>query len=221
LTQFTASSGFGTSIACDAIGGTIAVSAPTGGSGNVIIFNRVIENQYSTGSFVTPVNPFRTITSVTVNGMPVPASSNISIANPSTVTFQGFCFNVEQVIAAPNTTDKGFGTSLAIQNNQLVVGSIDTPIGSQYNKGVAYFYALDTSLTSTKIIPLSDLIFSTTPFMINNWIVTPNSANVAGLTNSINATTGYTGVSAFVSNANLILSINPTLQTSGIGSLGA
>jgi hypothetical protein len=216
-------SGFGASIACDALGTTLAVGAPSNG-GNVVVFSRITENQYlqASTSTVTPVNPFSTITSVKVNGLSVAPSLSFSPSLPAgtLVQIEGFCFNIEQIIAAPNPTDLGFGTSVAIQNNQLVVGSVNTPVGSQYSKGAAYLYALDTSITSAKIIPIADLSLSTEPFLINSWVITPSDNTLSGLVAAINAGSGYTGVSASVQSTNLILSINPALHTSGVGSLG-
>jgi len=224
LDSFNAASNFGASIACDALGTTIAIGAPANG-GNVVVFSRITENQYlqTTTSIVTPVNPFSTITQVKVNGLIVSPSLSFSPALPAgtLVQIEGFCFNVEQVISAPNPTDLGFGTSVAIQNNQLVVGSVNTAVGNQYSKGSAYLYALDTSVTSTKIIPISDLTLSTSPFMINSWVITPLDNTLSGLVTAINAGSGYTGVRASVQGMNLVLNINPALHTSGVGFLGA
>jgi hypothetical protein len=222
LSQFGAGSQFGASIACDSTGTLLAVGAPAVGSGNVVIFSRVTENQYANASgYATPINTFETITSVLINGLPVPQSAHVAVSAGTLIEFQGYCFNVDQVISAPNTTDSGFGTSVAIENNQLVVGSTNTTIGNQFNKGTGYFYALDTAITSTKIIPLIDLSLSTIPFMINGWVCTPATSTVIGLINAINAISGYTGINASIQNSNLVLNIDSVLQSSGIGLLGA
>lgn len=226
---------FGASISCDATGTTLAVGAPASGNGNVVVFNRIIENNYTPVNIdtLTTANPFTTLTKVLMNGaLAFPGasfnSSNVELffgITPlnaaSVVQVQGFCFSLEQIISAPNPQDVGFGTSLSIQNNQLVVGSTGTLVGSQYNKGAVYFYALDTSLTNTKIIPIADLTFSTDSFMINNWVVTPATPDLSGLLSAINGSTPYTGISASTQGSNITLSINPTFHTTGIGILGA
>ena len=146
--------------------------------------------------------------------------SNVFVLADTTVKIEGFCFAVEQIISAPNDTDSKFGGSLAIQNNQIVIGSTNTPLNNQYGKGVVYLYALDSSIASQKIIPLEDLTFSTSAIMINNWVIQPLTATLSGLINAINNTSGFTGISASSDNLNLILSISQNLQTSGIGTLG-
>ena len=224
LTEITPTSNFGSSIACDDLGVTIAVGAPTLGRGNVVVFSRIIENQYlqTSTSTVTPINPFSTISRVTVDGVIFPPSLTFSpsLQAGTVVQIEGFCFNVEQVITAPNFTDKNFGGSLAIQNNQLVVGSFDTIVRNQYSKGAGYLYALDTSISSSKSIPISDLTLSTTPFMINSWVISPANSSLTGLITAINNATGYTGVSAAVQGTTLILSVNPMFHTTGVGFLG-
>jgi hypothetical protein len=221
LTEFTPLSQFGASIACDSDGKTIAIGAPNN-QGNVIVFSRIIENQYSqNGGLITPFNSYDTITNIKVNGLSVPPTPNVIVQAYSLIQFEGFCFNVQQIIPAPNIFDSGFGSSVAIQNNQLVIGSSNSTIGNQYNKGTVYVYALDTSITNSKIIPISDLVLSTTPFMINGWLVTPLNATINGLIDAINITSGYTGITAATSNSNLVLTITPTLQSTGLGNLGA
>lgn len=231
--SYTSSSSFGSSISCDQNGTFVAVGAPTQGNGNVLVFTRITENQYqpTSVSIITSVNPFTSVSNVIVNG--IEADPNITF-NPSNVTLtfspalpaastieiEGFCFALNDIISAPNSTDSLFGSSLAIQNNQLVVGSINTTVGSNYNQGITYFYVLDTSITNSKIVPISDINLSTTPFMINNWVVTPTSANINGLLQGINSVSSYTGISASIQGSNVILSISPSLQSTGVGLLG-
>jgi hypothetical protein len=226
-------SNFGASISCDAAGETLAVGVPAAGNGNVVIFNRIVENQYqpTSTSSVNTANPFTSITKILVNG--IIANPNITYnSNNVTLTFSpplndasvveinGFCFALEQIIAAPKLTDSGFGSSVGIQNKQLVVGSPNTLVGSQYSKGATYLFGLDTSITSTKIIPIADIILTGDPFMINNWVISPANNTLTSLISAINAAAGYTGINASVQNSNIVLNINPTFQTTGIGILG-
>ena len=233
LDGFTLATGFVSSLACDSVGTTIAVGSDRYGSGAVVIFNRIIENQYQVNSVnsVNTVNTFKTITKVLVNGVQVtpivtlyPNYANINfgmfIPSASSIKIEGFCFATNQIIYAPNKNDAKFGNSVAIQNNQLVVGSINTSTITQNEKGAAYLYALDTSISSTKIIPISSLTLNSTPFMINGWVINRSGATLLDLVNDINAAAGYTGISAVIQGADLVLNVNPNLQSTGIGVLG-
>ena len=57
--------------------------------------------------------------------------------------------------------------------------------------------------------------------MINDWVIPRTGSTLFDLVNDINAAAGYTGINCFTTDVNLILSINPDLQTTGIGFLGA
>jgi hypothetical protein len=224
LSMIDETSQFGSCIACDTNGTSLVVGAPSLGSGNVVVFSRIIENQYlqENTSTVIPINNFETITQVKVNGIIVTPSLtfNPALQVGTLVQIEGFCINIEQIITAPNISDRGFGGSLAIQNNQIIVGSLNSQIGNQFNKGLVYLYALDSSITSSKIIPISDLVLSTEKFMINNWVISPLDNTLSGLITAININNGYTGISASIINSNLVLTINPKLQTNGITNLG-
>ncbi|VVC05064.1 FG-GAP repeat protein [uncultured archaeon] len=211
---------FGAAISTDNLGETIAIGAPGLDQGEVFIFSRIIENQYLTSqtNTITPVNSFSTITRLQINGVDV--EPTLTSANPisagSTIEIEGFCFTFQQNILPPTNFDQRFGQSVSIQNNQLMVGSPATLIGSQYRKGMAYYYALDSSITNTKIIPIVNLNLNENPFMINNWVVSPQSSTINDLITAINNMTRYTGVSASVSGVNLILEINSEFHTNGI-----
>ena len=144
LTNISNTSQFGSSISCNSDGTLIAVGAPALGNGNVVVFSRITENQYleSATSVVTPINPFSTITKVKVNGIVVNPSLTFSpmLQAGTLVQIEGFCFNVEQIIASPNNVDIGFGNSVAVQNNKLVVGSPHTTIKNQSNKGDQFHF---------------------------------------------------------------------------------
>jgi hypothetical protein len=56
--------------------------------------------------------------------------------------------------------------------------------------------------------------------MINNWVISPLDNTLSGLITAININNGYTGISASIINSNLVLTINPKLQTNGITNLG-
>jgi hypothetical protein len=222
-------SGFGTSMACDAAGEIIAVGVPQFNSnfGGIIIFNRVIEKTYKAAATanITTINPFSSISSITVNGQLLsPSKYSYPSDNPTNISFspnllagsviqiEGFCFALSQFIQPPNGTDYYFGMSLDVQNNQLIVGSP----GSNNNTGAIYLYSLDTQLASTKSIPLSDLVLNTPSFNVNDWVITRSGTDALTLVNDINSLSNYSGITASIANNNLILFIDQTLQSTGI-----
>jgi len=236
---------FGSSFACDSTGTVLAVGAPTAGFGEVSVINRIIENQYCAASVqsVTLYNAFTQVVSVSVAGSVLPINTYNVSTNPITgnvsvsfynllpagtvITVEGSCFSSPQTITSPSGLDREFGSSVAIQNNQLVIGSSNTPSGNVSQKGATYLYALDTAITSEKIVPLTSFYPVSTPFMLNGWVITPASSSVSAIVSAINASTNYTGVSAtvinsYVENSVLInspalqLNINPALQTTGL-----
>jgi len=204
------------------------------------VFTRIIENQYifnSTLISVQTINQFTSIASVTINGiLQAPSTYNITI-NPitllTTITFAtslpsasaieitGFCFTDANIISAPHNYDSAFGTSVAVQNNQLIVGSPNSRSAQSWNAGATYLFAVDTAISGQKIIPISDITLNNNPFMINGWAILRSGSNITALVNDINTFSAYTGVSCYISNANLVLTINPNLYTSGITTLGA
>ena len=245
IAGWTNNTGFGSSMCCDETGAILAIGVPTENSGEVAIFNRVTENQFCNTSISTlPLqNYFPSVAQVTVNGALLPGGSysvintespntvSLTFATPliagSTVQITGMCFSATQTITAPNSSDNGFGTSVSIQANQLIVGSPWTSKNNINGYGAVYFYTLDTALTSQKTIPLSALPTSKTAFMLNGWAIMPASASGEDIAIAINQSSNYTGVTAtvvkfYVVNQTIVtepalqLNLNPALQTTGL-----
>jgi hypothetical protein len=218
-------SGFGASLSCDSTGETLAIGAPDQGMGEVVVLRRVIEKRYlsNAASSILTINPFTTITQVTMNGVILPpASYAVTIGSGATITtpipvasdlkIEGFCFELAQIISAPNAKDSGFGSSVALQSNNLAVGSPNSEIGT----GAVYLYSLDSQVSSQKVIPQGDLALTTPSIRINDWAITRSGVDIVSLENDINAYTSYTGVSASISQGNLVLTFIESLQTTGI-----
>jgi len=193
------------------------------------VFNRNGEFQYQPASVssITTITAFNTVSSITVNGVLLPyntysqISSHVvdfspALAALSTIEVNGFNFVLSQDIHSPSSKSLNFGESVAIQNNQLVIGSPHTYDLIIPSRGEVFFYALDTAINGIKTIPISDIALSITPFLINGWPIQSANASVTGLLSALNNATPYTGVSAYTSGANLNLVINPALHTTGI-----
>jgi len=120
-----------------------------------------------------------------------------------------------QTIIAPNIEDSNFGLSVAINDNKLAVGSTK----SVHQKGSLYFYALDTRITSQKIIPINDVDLNVPSINLNDWVVTRSGITISSLITDINNLTNYSGISATISNGNLILNIIQSMSTTGISGI--
>jgi hypothetical protein len=230
----------GSVIACNSDGSTIAVGVPSynGNIGAVLVYNRTIENQivFSNTNTITPTLTIEVLGSVSVNnvllspteyyceyggghGIPRFVSNiifNSTIYPGSTVGINGNRIVLQQIILPPNSYDKGFGTSVALNNNVLIVGSIHSTVSKIYNSGAAYMYVLDTEFTTQKTIPLSKLTTVPNTFMINDWIITQTGNTYQSLVSDINNYSQYTGVSATIAGNNMILSIDSAYQDRGI-----
>ena len=228
---FAVADNFGASITCNDSGSILCVGAPNHNNGAVAIFNRITENQYisNAASVISTLSAFTSISSVSLNGVAMASDSyNVSFGSAATINFAtalpayselaiaGQCFSGPQTITAPNTTDSEFGACVAMEDFNLIVGSPRSLNAKNVATGAAYYYALDSSLTTEKIIPVNDLTLDGNTFLINGWAVTYAAANLAALLSGINAVSGNSGITANVSNGNLILSIDPTFQTTGI-----
>jgi len=232
IDPFGTSTGYGTSLSCDKNGETLVVGVPNYNSGAVIIYRRVKEKTYHAFSTanISPTNDFSTISSILVDGVKLSPSvfsvtynsgfiSNIifspALPTASTIQIEGFCFNVMQTIIAPNIEDSNFGLSVAINDNKLAVGSTK----SVHQKGSLYFYALDTRITSQKIIPINDVDLNVPSINLNDWVVTRSGITISSLITDINNLTNYSGISATISNGNLILNIIQSMSTTGISGI--
>lgn len=126
-------------------------------------------------------------------------------------------YSLTQTIVSPTLTDSLFGNSVAVQNNQLLVGSPNNNL----NNGKIYLYELDTQIATIKTIPISSIIFPISLFKINSYDIISSSnissSNISSLVTNINSRSNYTGIIASNNDTTLFLSVdNLSLQTNGL-----
>lgn len=236
-TSLSSGSGFGSSISCDAAGITLIVGSPLLNNGRVDIYQRIVENTYSSQP-ISVITPFATLPSngkikLIINGKVIQNNEYEIVGNTlvlntqtipdSTIQVQVNTFSLLQTITAPNVSDRLFGSSIALNNSQLIIGAPNSTLSNNsvttIQKGHAYFYYLDTSAEATKTISVSSLTLTTgQELLINNWALVLSGTTINQVVTYVNNLTMYTGITATVSinGQNIIFSINPSLHTTGI-----
>lgn len=221
---------FGSSLSTNNNGSKLIVGAPGNSTGSIYVFDRIIENSYyPNGTTIVPIStPVYSGDNlqVLVNQIIIPKVSysyeNQQITFGSALPSQSLVniyinnFELTQILSE-NIAQ--FGSSVALNNNVLVVGA-SAAIGSSQtdltvnNQGAAFVFALDSQISSNKTIPINQFVLMPGDiYRINNWAITVENNLVSSFIDQVNNLSNYTGISASLNNStNDVIFVNSPLS---------